>query len=46
MKEREHLREPGLDGRIRRWILKKWDVGEGIWTGSSWLRVGRDGGIL
>jgi hypothetical protein len=23
---------------IFRWIFRKWDVG--IWTGSSWLRIG------
>jgi hypothetical protein len=33
---------PGKDGRIiLRWIFRKWDVG--VWTGSSWLRIGRGG---
>jgi hypothetical protein len=33
------LGRPGVDGRIiLRWIFRKWDVG--IWTGSSWLRIG------
>jgi len=27
-----------------KWIFRKWDVG--IWTGSSWLRVGTGGGHL
>ena len=28
MRERDHWRDPGVDGRIvLRWILKKWDVG-------------------
>jgi len=27
-----------------RWIFRKWDVG--AWTGSSWLRIGTDGGHL
>ena len=27
-----------------RWIFRKWDVG--IWTGSSWLRIGTGGGHL
>jgi hypothetical protein len=34
-----------LDGRIiLRWIFKKRDVG--VWTGSSWLRIGTGGGHL
>jgi len=45
LREREHLGDPGVDGRIiLRWILTKWDVG--VWTGSSWLRIGTDGGHL
>jgi hypothetical protein len=33
------------DGRIiLRWIFRKWDVG--IWTGSSWLKIGTGGGHL
>ena len=32
--ERDHLGDPGLDGRtVLRWIFRKWDVG--VWTGSS-----------
>jgi hypothetical protein len=32
--ERDHLKEPGIDGRIiLRWIFRKWDVA--ICTGSS-----------
>jgi len=27
-----------------RWIFRKWDVG--VWTGSSWLRIGTRGGYL
>jgi hypothetical protein len=35
----------GADGRITlRWIFRKRD--EGVWTGSSWLRIGRGGGHL
>jgi len=41
LRERYHLGDPGIDGRILRW---KWDVG--VWTGSSWLRIGTDGGHL
>jgi len=42
---RDHLGDPGVDGNIiLRWIFRKWDVG--IWTGSSWLRIGTGGGHL
>jgi hypothetical protein len=37
LRQRDHLRDPGVDGRIiLRWIFRKWDVG--VWTGLSWLR--------
>jgi len=43
--ERDHLENPGIDGRITlRWIFRKWDVG--AWTGSSWLRIRIGGGHL
>ena len=43
--EGDHLGDPGVDGRITvRWIFRKWDVG--VWTGSSWLRIGIGGGHL
>jgi hypothetical protein len=42
VREREHLKDLGVDGRIiLRWIFRKWDVG--LWTGSSWLRIGKGG---
>ena len=45
LRERDHLGDPVVDGRIiLRWILRKWDVG--VWTGSSWLRIGTGGGHL
>ena len=42
---KNHLGEPGVDGTIiLRWIIRKWDVG--VWTGSSWLRIGTANGHL
>jgi len=39
LKERYHLKDPGVDGRIILiWIFRKCDLG--AWTGSIWLRVG------
>ena len=41
MRERDHLGDPGVDGRIiLRWIFRKWDVG--VWSGSSWLELAHD----
>jgi len=45
LRERAHFEDPGLDGSIILvWIFTKWD--EGVWTGSSWLRIGTGGGHL
>jgi hypothetical protein len=45
LRERDHLGQPGVDGRIiLRRIFRKWDVK--VWTGSSWLRIGTGGGHL
>ena len=45
LRERDHLEDTGLDGRIiLRWVFRRWDVGE--WTRSSWLRTGTGGGNL
>ena len=45
LRERDHLEEPGVDGRIiLRWIFRKGDVV--AWTGLSWLEVQTVGGHL
>jgi hypothetical protein len=45
LRERDHLGDPDVDGRITlRWIFRKWDVE--AWTGSIWFRVGTAGGHL
>jgi hypothetical protein len=41
---KNHLEDLGVDGRILKWIFKKWD-GE-AWTGLIWLRIGTGGGLL
>ena len=44
LREIGHM-DPGVDGRIiLRGIFRKWDVG--VWTGSSWFRIGTGGGHL
>ena len=47
LRERDHLENRGVDGRIiliLRWIFRKWDVG--VWTESTWLKAGTGGGHL
>ena len=42
LRERDHLGDPGIDGRITlRWIFRKWEGVVG--TGWSWLRIGTGG---
>jgi hypothetical protein len=44
LREGEHLEDPGIDGRIIKWIFNKWDGG--TWTGLIWLRIGKGGELL
>jgi hypothetical protein len=45
LRERDHLGDPGVDGRIiLRWIFRIYDLG--VWTGWSWLRIETGGGYL
>jgi len=42
-KGKRPLEIPGIDGRIiLRWIFRK--LYAGVWTASSWLRIGTGGG--
>jgi hypothetical protein len=44
LRERDHLEDPGLDGRIiLRWILRKWDMQ--ACNGTIWPRIGTSGCI-
>jgi hypothetical protein len=45
LREGDQLEDPGVDGMIILiWIFRKWDVG--VWTGSSYLRIGTGDGHL
>ena len=41
LRERNHLEDPGIDGRILRWIFRKCD--ETALTGLNWLGIGTGG---
>jgi hypothetical protein len=45
LRERDHWRDPGVDGMIMlRQVFRRWDMG--IWTALSWLRIETGGGDL
>jgi hypothetical protein len=45
LSERDHLKDPGIDGNIiLRQVIRKWDVE--VWTGLIWLKIGTGGGHL
>jgi hypothetical protein len=45
-KEKDHLEDQGVDGRMgSKWTLGKL-VGGGVWSGFTWLRIGTVGGLL
>jgi hypothetical protein len=45
LRERDHLGDPGIDGRIiLKWIFRLWEVE--VWTGSSLLGIGTGGSHL
>jgi hypothetical protein len=44
LREEDHLKDPGVDRIILKWIFKKWY--RGAWTGFIWLRIGTGGGLL
>ena len=44
LREKDHFEDPGVEGKIRKWIFQQWDAG--AWTGSIWLRIGAGGGQL
>jgi hypothetical protein len=44
-KDRDHLGDQGVDGRMgSEWMLGR--VAGGVWSGSSWLRIGTVGRLL
>jgi hypothetical protein len=45
LRHEDHLKDPGVDGRIiLKLIFKKWNGR--VWTGLIWLRIGTSDGLL
>ena len=45
LRGRDHLGDPGIDGKIiLNWIFGNWDGG--AWTGLIWLRIWTSGRLL
>jgi hypothetical protein len=44
LRERYHLEDLGVDERILKWIVQKWN--EELWSGLIWFRIGKGGGRL
>ena len=42
--QRSEIPEGLMNYPVLRWIFRKWNVG--VWTESSWLRIGTGGGHL
>ena len=46
LRERDHLEDPGIKGRVILRYVYLQEVGCGAWTGSSWFKAGTGGGYL
>jgi hypothetical protein len=44
LRKRDHLEEPGVDGRILKMDFQ--DLVWRAWTGLIWLRIGTGGGLM